>query len=895
MEICNFVLTCHKESRISLPKRRTELFRTRGMQLRVSIVTNLRRANIFEERPMLRGGIVRDFGFFIDMKLPEKTASTVARTLSPSREYHLKTLEEQVQRSRCVVLAGRAATGKTALALEYAHLHKHLNGDQYCSVFWLNAQSRPSLESSFMEIVVKLRTRYRETTDRDSKSGSNVETIHALQNVQLDEGQVPIRAEDRKFAVHAVLEWLSYPENKRWLLIYDDVQDVGAPYLREFIPPEYGRGHIIMTCRNGHITSSGADKDQIDFIPFYQDKREPYFPVNTNIQNNGQGGVDRAGLDTSHHGAMYGDPTKSLPPERPPFMSTNSSEDCYDSCSSSERRQVYQSPIRASTMKGDEVVAETGHMPEPGDANVIEYAFYDSPEIRLSGDSDLLNPAQIAEDELKEGLQLMEDIPETLAPWIDVCAMLSPDPIPILLLQLNFRMEEEDILTSLHELQNINWVTVDSESKTFQIPETCRRVREQMTFDSNHARQACNFVIGTVKHLDDYRKRYDYLGRATYERILLKHIPACLDHYSKYGKLINCEWDVLAELCEQHGLYDEAQKFYQAVSGQGFDNSDTMSHISVDPHRLQANDALNGRDHDTTSSISDEIWNNPPESRFSDEGSPDQLHVSSFHDETKTSRAWRSKIGLMRTQLKLKLHQLKGLGSEEDVVYFQELGDRCQDIMDTVRHRHEVLQQVRDPHAVNYLSLRIETLQLMVLLKKTQNEWMDAVRFSDELTNLLEKHHGPSADCTVEANLQCADIHIEHHDYKGAVPVLEQVIMTYEQSLGGSHPRTIAVVGQLAEAYKHQGEVVKARELYSMIVEANRHRLAEDHIETAKAKEQLGTVYEMTEEYPRADEQYNAALYAAKLLGEENPEYEKMLERHRERRERRDQDTSRLM
>jgi hypothetical protein len=96
--------------------------------------------------------------------------------------------------------------GKTQTAVKYAYRHLA----EYTHVFWVTAESREAVLSSFVAVAALLR---------------------------LPEFTV----KEQKLAVDAVQHWLGSHEN--WLLILDNADDLGIA--REFIPSGKN-GHVLL-------------------------------------------------------------------------------------------------------------------------------------------------------------------------------------------------------------------------------------------------------------------------------------------------------------------------------------------------------------------------------------------------------------------------------------------------------------------------------------------------------------------------------------------------------------------------------------------------------------------------------------------------------------------------
>ncbi|KAN0072275.1 HET domain containing protein [Elaphomyces granulatus] len=135
---------------------------------------------------------------------------------------------------RTVVLHGLGGIGKTQLTIAYAKQHK----DSYSAVFWLNIKDEDSLKQSFAKAAKRIL--------REHPSASRLSSLDIKEN--LDE------------VIDAVKEWLSLPNNTRWLMIYDNYDnpklagntDPAAVDVRKFLP-ESSQGSVIITTRSSEV------------------------------------------------------------------------------------------------------------------------------------------------------------------------------------------------------------------------------------------------------------------------------------------------------------------------------------------------------------------------------------------------------------------------------------------------------------------------------------------------------------------------------------------------------------------------------------------------------------------------------------------------------------------
>ena len=132
-------------------------------------------------------------------------------------------------RRKIFVLRGLGGIGKTQLAVEFMRLHHA----EFSAVLWLDGSSVDSLKKSIVQ--------------------------HAS---RIPPDQIPTRDSDIDTVVQEVIQWLSLPNNNKWLLIFDNVDREFADLdplsydIRTYIPNS-DHGSILITTRLAQLEKLG--------------------------------------------------------------------------------------------------------------------------------------------------------------------------------------------------------------------------------------------------------------------------------------------------------------------------------------------------------------------------------------------------------------------------------------------------------------------------------------------------------------------------------------------------------------------------------------------------------------------------------------------------------------
>lgn len=178
--------------------------------------------------------------FRIPMNLPHDRVE-----LFLGRDTELRLIHSTRQNERLVTLCGPPGIGKTQTALEYAYAYQN----HYSSVFWVDAQNRFTLHSSFLKVAEQLKSHY----VRTSRGEEQLKVLHRLHLSGLidEEGRIQSCPESPELLFLVFRKWLERWGNNGWLLIIDGAdrgQDLRDFHIDDFLDSPIN-GHVIITSR----------------------------------------------------------------------------------------------------------------------------------------------------------------------------------------------------------------------------------------------------------------------------------------------------------------------------------------------------------------------------------------------------------------------------------------------------------------------------------------------------------------------------------------------------------------------------------------------------------------------------------------------------------------------
>lgn len=161
--------------------------------------------------------------------------------------------------SKVIVLHGLGGMGKTQIALEYVHSYY----EGYSAVFWVDGTSEETANMGFRSVAQRLIDHHISISTTPQPDYARIAQILGLGSAIGEDGQL-ISAEEG-LTNQAVNGWFSKQENKHWLLVLDNVDDLTSFNIRDFIPMA-SHGTVLITSRRRDCISLGKGLE-IDQMP----------------------------------------------------------------------------------------------------------------------------------------------------------------------------------------------------------------------------------------------------------------------------------------------------------------------------------------------------------------------------------------------------------------------------------------------------------------------------------------------------------------------------------------------------------------------------------------------------------------------------------------------------
>ncbi|KAK6356092.1 hypothetical protein TWF718_000466 [Orbilia javanica] len=189
---------------------------------------------------------IKEINFVIPFDLPfPRNRNFVGRVEKLAQVHEHFSKPNVTDTPRVFALVGTGGMGKTQVAIEYAYRHYY----DYTAIFWVFAGSEDTIRTSFINIMQRIvkeqaRVTWPESLPDYQAIGSKLGMPGSIDR----KGTIDASPEVFNNIQSALFGWLQLPGNSRWLLIFDNADDLEAFDLQQYLPNS-GGGAILVTSR----------------------------------------------------------------------------------------------------------------------------------------------------------------------------------------------------------------------------------------------------------------------------------------------------------------------------------------------------------------------------------------------------------------------------------------------------------------------------------------------------------------------------------------------------------------------------------------------------------------------------------------------------------------------
>lgn len=155
--------------------------------------------------------------------------------------------------SKPIILYGTGGIGKSQVVVEYLYAHQK----EHTSIFWINSATPEMIILSFRAVAQRLIKEHARISLKSQPHYPTIAKSLGMVGVINENGLLSPDAKHNECIINGIKLWLSQEENRDWLLVFDNVDDLETLRIETFMPSTMA-GNIIMTSRRSDCAHFGV-------------------------------------------------------------------------------------------------------------------------------------------------------------------------------------------------------------------------------------------------------------------------------------------------------------------------------------------------------------------------------------------------------------------------------------------------------------------------------------------------------------------------------------------------------------------------------------------------------------------------------------------------------------
>ncbi|KAK6361769.1 hypothetical protein TWF730_005483 [Orbilia blumenaviensis] len=759
--------------------------------------------------------------------------------------YFEKCFSESTSSSAPVICAitGTGGMGKTQTALEYAYARRESH--HLTAVFWVSAATEETIRTSLVNIMQKIvEDQARVSWPESHPDYGAIAHSLGISGFLNKNGRISFDPESINAIQIALFKWLKLPGNSKWLMIFDNADDLTFGIDKYF--PTHGSGAVLVTSRRpefshcaGQLDLDGLDRESsINLLLHLTELRD----ITEDERKHATVVVQKLGympLAISHAGCFI----------RTMNISVDEYLKYYEKAFKEAQSQV---PRLGWGYRNDTAVTTW-------EVSFLAIQKQDKEAASLLLTCSYLNPNEIFE-------RLWEDDQS------DVKAILEKKKKFSLLASYSLISRGQRGAFSIHPVVH-EWArerVEDSERYEYirgALYILKKPIRQKQLgqskggWDAGEERRIMAHAMVLCGYLDPGFIKSELNSKQEDTLVTINGIAFVLYSQSKYDEAIKqyqkvFDWQkrvlgenhpetlatirVLASCFDRQGRYNEALQQYQKV--------------------IASRKALSGKQFGY-----DVVGENDTESYNVLHSMATSLYNLGRYTEAYQSfqEAYAGKERLLGKYHSSTLHTLNNMAA-----ILSESG-RPREAMERYQ---EILAFQENSSPRDEQAIQITTNNIAASLNR-QGRYEEAIEYHTKALKGMEKILDPDHASIFSTIRDIASVLCNQGKYTEALEQYQKALGGLERALGPEHPQTLQTAGQIATVFKVQGLYDEAIKRYRMTLAAQERQLGMQHPLTLQTIHNIGSVLRKQDKHHEALVQFQIALDGReKVLGEGHPD-----------------------